>query len=455
MARLLETPEAFIFELGDNEEISARRSMFDEGVDVFTTSQFAMVSRVELRKPLFDFQKAREFLETNFFVIVSDEQREMLSKETGYQIQFESDEKFYAPEIGFAKIVSAEVKLETHDGKEKELLLVKAVPLTEGTHKKFTFPKQVLHDAVNKWLEATIVIGHEWGSPGNSVGSVLFSEIVDDLNEITFLLTKQHAIDGVKNGHFHSVSSNVFVKASDDLLVSEIMSVDETSLTPTPADEDSVVKSFDSMILPLTVNSEMKLSDTTGSHPVFKITRVEHSKSPAHTETKSPPIKGVSKNKEKIEMEKENTPEEPPTPTEPETSPDSVKLENRLAALELENTKLKEQQIEMAKWQKVLMAEKIVDGWISENKILPAQSEKAKELLVKYSKEVRDDLTELIELQQFDAMGSAGVDVGFTDSEAVPYENMSESQIKLLYQAEIDDVGDHYVPEKEFSKEFQ
>ncbi len=472
MARLRQTPELFIFELDDSEEFNHRRRMLDEGVNLFTTSQFALVGRVEIKKKNFTFDQARKFLESHFFVDVSDEQEELLGKENEVQLQFESNEKFYLYDDYNVKFTTQPLQLQDDKGEVRELLLVKAVPLTPGTHKNFTFTREVLDEAVSEWLEATIVIGHEWDSPGDAVGSVLFSDKVGDELEVTFLLTKQIAIEGVKSGHFHSVSSNVLVRANEELLVSKLTKVDELSLTPTPADEDSIVKEFQSIELPLTVQGDIKPEELTlaaipltGTNTIINtdnttttldIPAILKVASQAHS-TQIPPALGVSKNKEKVTMEEENA----PTPPAQETS-ESLKLEDRLNALELdnkqlktevtglkdENTDLKESAVEFQKYRKVLSAEKLVSNWFDENKLTAAQTEKAKEMLVKYSKEFEKDFGEFIALQEIETQ-RVGLSRGFTDSGEVPYDDMSDSQIKLMLQAQADDMDDLYVVDQD------
>ena len=94
------------------------------------------------------------------------------------------------------------------------------------------------------------------------------------------------------------------------------------------------------------------------------------------------------------------------------------------------------------------MTEKEVDSLINDDKIWPSQEQLTKSMIVRMANqpELKKEFDEFLNLQNL-KQGGIEVDIGQTDG-GIPYENMTDSQLKLMAIAE-----DEELPEGVFEWE--
>lgn len=419
MARLTETEDNFIFDFQDMEAIEFMRRRVDDGVHIFTTESFALVGQIVFSKKRFDFNGVRRWVAERFGIEISEDQPAKLELE-GY--------KLYVPIIESTPFSIKEVKLE-----EKTLLLMRAIPLTEGEHKGFKFSAQVILDAAQKYIDVNLVEHHSWEGPGDTKGTILSVGVVNNTIVVTALITNPETAEKIRSGHFHSTSSNVYLRADDDMEVLEITDVEELTLTDHPADPNAVVLDFKDINIPLTLTSSMKFGSTAlaaiESHAGFTTPSLSLTTPTQFSTTKKNGGNQLTEEKK---------------PVAPE--PSQVNLESRLAKLENENKKLIstiEQQskllVDQAKLQRVLKAESDVKQLVAESKILPSQVDLTTALLIRLGKEERIAFEQFLKLQEFGVAGSEE-DLGLVDDKALALSDLTDNQVKLLAMADSQDI---------------
>lgn len=477
MARLVENDDHFLFDLGNEESHSMSRRQVDEGVNIFTSMSFAMVGKITFAKNRYDFAGARTWLSDNLGIEASDEQTAELKMEAGL--------KLYSPEIFATPFGYSEIELQGAN-----LLLIRAVPITPGKHKGFTFTGDVITAAAPMYKEVNLVEHHSWEVPGDVKGTIL-SVATDDKERIvvTALITKSETAKLIRDNHFHSVSSNFLLTADDDMNVRRITRIEELTLTDTPADPDAVVIDFKEVEIPMAMADEI-VTDLS-AHPTGGGGR-----QPSAPRSRSPrrslpsPRSGESKsafisrcksaggstsacdaryNSRKLESDSQTPPasevfeggknltkeeeEQVTAPAEPAPEPPAVEdttkleLEQRLVALENENAKLVANQLEMAKWQKVQLAESATKELIQTGRIVPAQEAAMKQLLVTFTKEQKVQFDEFIKHNSVGAIGGTETsDAGVQVQSQLNYSDLNDEQLSLLHLADGQETWEEHGP---------
>ncbi len=236
--RILDKGANWVFQIDDMESKSQFRSNMDQGVDFISFGQFSQLGAIVFSKREFkEFKQVRQWL-LNFGFRPTNEQPAELA-----QLELESNSRIYVPTIQMGPLTVGAFK-----GQEKTWLVMEAKPLTPGTHKKFEFTSEVIRKAAPLYEGANMVLHHKFEEPADVVGRILTVEETGNEDapvEVTAVIFNDDTAKQVRNGELHSVSSNIILIANEETMtVEEILEVKELTLTPSPADPDSVITAF-------------------------------------------------------------------------------------------------------------------------------------------------------------------------------------------------------------------
>ncbi len=249
MAYKIEKHEShFVFVLDSSQGQMGFTRYVDEGVAFNLFGSDSGLAAIVFDRRKFDFNQTKEWLEAHGFKPDPNEKE-----------QFEA-RNYYAPEIAQVAFAHKEITLAG-----VPVLLIQAIPLSPGTHKSFTFTREVIDAAEKLYDGVNLVEHHTFETPGDVKGTILRvdSKADDDGNLlVTAAIFNRESADKIRSGEFHSVSSSVLIETDNEKNVTSINHVEELTLTGRPADPGSKIISFKDVSISL-------------SDPVFKITEVK------------------------------------------------------------------------------------------------------------------------------------------------------------------------------------